>query len=491
MTGRDHITLPLTASADGWRGLIGKSFTKRTASILANSAFEILCPLIGNRILVAYDGRKNGKDAASSILKVAQTHQAELILAPHLPTPIAAAMLYNDQVDIAIIITASHNPATWNGVKIKAGRHGSVSGDLEKKIDTNFQQAIASSPILPDGASASYVTLLSDNLTKDHCDRLVSKIGFASLSGQKIVIDGLGGVAGTPVATLCRSLGAEVILIGGDPTEHFDGCKPDPTLGASQQRCKRLLKEKKGQLGIILDGDGDRIVLVSRDGQNWQGQEVLAALFDSLPAKTIEKLDGPLIITSSTGMLIRRMGEKLGKPIIETPIGFKHIVKHMNALPNSVGVGAVGDYGFQCLGSDRDPFALILLLAQAFPDLEKLAPTIDALRRRFHTEKLHWFEERWALPDDSSLQVAVKLLQTAVLNAEGKHIPCADGDRYELADGQWTLIRPSTTEGGIRLYGEFNNHELGYGLLEKAQQQLIGTNTSRARCETPSLKEAL
>jgi len=466
----DQGPLPLAASADGWRGLVGESFNETTASLLADSALEVLCPQFGRRILIAYDGRVASKDAAEAILHVARNHGAEqLVLAPHLPTPIAAAMLFNNQVDVAIIVTASHNPASWNGVKFKAGQCGSVSGQLEKQIDMGFKRSVARGEKFDNAVAVPHIELSSDRLAKDHCDHLRSKLGNILWAGQRIVIDGLGGVAGTPIADLCRSLGAEVMLIGGVPTEHFDGYQPDPTLIASQERCQHELKKHDGQLGIVLDGDGDRIVLIGRDGQVWQGQEVLAALLSTLPQDVCERLSGPLIVTSSTGALIRQMADKLGRQVVETPIGFKHIVEHLNRMPNSIAVGAVGDYGFQHFGSDRDPFALLILLAKAFPKLQELGNTICNLRKQYKTENLQWFEKRWELSPDASLLVAERVLGETVRNAGGVSTPCKDGRRYEFPNSQWVLTRPSTTEGGIRLYGELEEPEQGYTLLADAQ----------------------
>lgn len=478
-------SMPLTASADGWRGKIGQGFTPQAAARLADAALHVLRGTFGARVLVSHDGRTGSDEAADLILKVAQRRGCdEVSLARLLPTPIATSLLAEGAIDVAFVITASHNPSDWNGLKIKAGRLGSVSGQLERQIDEQFRASTEAPPIAGDDDATDHRTLDATALVEQHCERLSQRLGALSWSKMRIVVDGLGGVAGQPVAQLCRRLGAEVNSVGDLVLRTFGGVKPDPILPNSQERCRRAVLADAADLGIILDGDGDRIVLVGHNGDVWQAQELLAALLHNLPETARKQTDGPILVTSATGSLIRRFATRQGRELIETGIGFKHIASEMNARKHSVGIGAVGDFGFQAYGADRDPFAMILLLAAAFPRLREIPAAIERLRDAYGTAHLQWVEHHWRPSGTYDLTHAHAVLLSRVAAVGGVPMPCVDGCKFQLAHDQWLMTRPSTTEGGIRLYGEVSDPTVAANLLAMAQQDLeqpISAPTSNSR----------
>lgn len=468
----DASALPLAASADGWRGIVGEAFTTDAAARLADAALSTLKSDFGGRVLVCHDGRRGGAQAAQAILAAAAYAGCTPILfSRHLPTPVATALLFDGSADVAFIVTASHNPASWNGVKIKAGRHGSVSGACERRIDTLYR-ASAWSPPRQDTIVAEPVMLAAEELIARHCMALLERVGTHSWLGAHIVVDGLGGVAGAGIAALCRRLGARVTLIGDLTVETFGGMRPDPTLPESQQRCRDAVMRGHADLGVILDGDGDRVVLVGHDGAIWQSQEVLAALLTHLPASISVPTGGALVVTAAAGTLIRRVAARQGRALVETAIGFKHVVGPMNARPGSVGIGAVGDFGFQALGCDRDPFALLMLLAAAVPEPRALGEAIVALRRVHATDHLRWIELHRRGCDDGQAVAA------RIVVAGGTLVACCDGRKFMLADDQWLLLRPSTTEGGLRLYGEMVDPRLARSLFDPAAAG-AGADTAR------------
>lgn len=464
--------MPLTASADGWRGVIGESFTPSAVARLAAAALDVFGGS-GKRILVSHDARKGGPQCVSRIVRAAQRHQCrEIVVASYLPTPIAASLLSSGDIDIAFLVTASHNPPDWNGLKIKVGRGGSVSGLMERRIDDLFKTPSASLDeedglVADENVQSAHVS--TSALVELHCGALQRLIGLGDWADALIVIDGLGGIAGGPVEKLCRKLGARTILLGDVEPETFGGIQPDPTLASSQMRCQSEVVRRNAALGIILDGDGDRVILVGQGGEVWQSQEVLAALLDKLPISLKHQVDGPLLATASSGSLVRRLAREEGRDVIETGIGFKHIATAMHSMPRSVGIGSVGDFGFQSFGTDRDPFALILLLAAAFPNPGDIAETIRELRRRLRTDHLLWFEVLWS-PRCLPSADAIRSLIQEVDGVEGKAVACPDGTKFELPDSQWLLVRTSTTEGGVRVYGELTDLEVGHDLIRRASR---------------------
>ncbi|MGH8159198.1 MAG: hypothetical protein ACREPQ_13840 [Rhodanobacter sp.] len=274
----------------------------------------------------------------------------------------------------------------------------------------------------------------------------------------RVVVDGLNGVGGAPFAALCARLGYVVHSVGTEPVEDFGGMKPDPTIVESQVRCADLVRTLGADLGFILDGDGDRLIVLDHEGLPVQSQELLAILLHFAPPELASRLSGPIFVTTTCGEMVRRVGELRGTPVTETGVGFKHVAPLLWAATRSCGVGSVGDLGFRDLAADRDPMAVAIVLAMV---LGHTGANLRALHRQLQAQlglaHLHWDERHFpASEKGDDLESCARLHATAEGWLESVPELTVDGVRMRGPAGQWLMVRKSTTESGYRLYGEFH-----------------------------------
>jgi phosphomannomutase len=456
----------LASSADGWRGRIGIEFTPANVALLSKCVLERFKDGGVNTVLISQDSREVGRHA-SRIVETQVNLQfpgATVLLLPNLPTPIASAYLARGLADLAILITASHNPSNWNGLKVKIKPGMPLSEVCENAINAAYLEIANDGGLdlalgINEGISIDYTLQMQHTkiAIESHLVAMIERIEPVPTARLRVVIDGLGGIAGTPAKRICEMLGHDVTALGDTPTSDFDGLVPDPTLRHSQLRCAKIIVENGADIGFVLDGDGDRVIALTRNGDPIQSQELLSLILIHSPLRTRSKMSGDILATTTCGLMIREVARQRHQLLTETPIGFKHIARYLTESENSIGVGSVGDIGFSSYTTDRDPFAIIaltlLMLAHSRLPIDSL---LEELRRQFCLSHLSWREEHVrSLAANIDQQGFAEML----IEKTGWHRATIektiDGTRVFGPNSQWFLVRKSTSEGGLRLYGEF------------------------------------
>lgn len=437
----------LRSSADGWRGRIGASFTPDAVAALTACVVETLAP---RTVLITHDGRTGGIEATAAAVASCRTAGVErLRVVTHLPTPVATRAVTRGECDVALLVTASHNPPADNGLKVKVHPGGPPELALEHRINELY----ATRPVPADPGTWPAVAA-------ERPDRYVAEhIAFARPEGPlrplRVVVDGLGGIAGEPVARLAEAFGWRVHRIGCVPDAAFGGLRPDPALPASRRRAAAAVTETGADLGIVLDGDGDRVFLVDDRGETVAPHDLLALLIEY---RHRTRRLGPGLgfgVTVSTGTAVRSVASELGRAVLERPIGFKHLAPLLAGGRVDAAGGSVGDLAFTEYSVDRDPFTALGLVAQMLSEPGTgLRGRLAALHRRLGP--LRWFEAKVpGTGDEDELAMAGRdALAGLGLSAAISAMSTVDGVKFWLDHGQWLLLRPSTTESGVRLYGE-------------------------------------
>ncbi|GLZ37109.1 hypothetical protein [Actinokineospora sp. NBRC 105648] len=425
------------ASADGWRGVIGTDFTPATAAVLAS---RVVKAVDSKRVLVGYDCREGGADAAQAVVSAAvAAGAAEVRLVAHLPTPTATAAVRLGLVDLALLITASHNPAHFNGLKVKVAPGGPLPRAVEAAIETADPGPVTAAP---DPVPAEPLAPWLDAHMADVLSRLSAR------SELSVVVDGLGGIAGAPFAEFAGRLGWRALSVDGGPAPDFGRLVPDPTIPAARQRARDRVVAERADLGVVLDGDGDRVYLLDHRGATVYPHELLALLLAHREPGV------GLGVTAASGTAARAVAARLGIPVHEVGIGFKHLSPLLAAGEVDAAGGGVGDLGFAEFGTDRDPFAVAVLLADLLATSGRpLAALVDDLRAE--VGPLTWFEYLVAGRSAVDLtELGHRALAVAGQAGAVTGVTTVDGVKFWLDGGQWLLLRASTTEGGIRVYGE-------------------------------------
>ncbi|WP_231748184.1 phosphoglucomutase [Burkholderia sp. ABCPW 14] len=466
-------------SADGWRGLIGRTFTPERAARLAAAIVTIARAQDGDgpRVVVGYDCRRLGRRTAQLVARAAGDAGARAVrIVAHLPTPTASYLVGAGDAELALLVTASHNPPEWNGVKAK-GRPGcSLDAELERRADELFDDSeraagdarFGEPPGKPSGkadeARADDARGPGDAIFEEcdaspwidrHVAHVLSRLPATPERPLRVVVDGLGGIAGGAMLRLCGALRWSATPLGCTPSANFGGVAPDPSLPASRGRAADAVRTGRADLGLVVDGDGDRVYAIDGDGRTVEPHELFALLLAHRHRRRYGHPERGIAITAATGALVRRMCARWHRPVVELPVGFKHLSPLLVEGRIDAGAGGVGDLAFAEFGVDRDPFGAVALLADLLATSGRpLASLVSDLRHRYG--RFDWHESHVdGDATDTQLRAAGRrALERCGFDARTARITTVDGVKFSLDSGEWLLLRPSTTEGGIRVYGE-------------------------------------
>lgn len=446
---------------DGWRGLIGDDFTFERLALVAPVAARVLLQTYGDAagnstIIVGYDRRFMAEAFAQTAAAAVTAAGFDVLLAEtYAPTPAFswAAKQYNALG--ALVITASHNPGSYSGLKVKGAFGGSVPPEVTQQIEA----LLAEVP-----SSTTTGKLETFNPWPSYCETLRAKVDVAlireAIAEGKLTVfaDVMHGAAAGGLAQL---LGGSILEINKDRDPLFGGGAPEPLPRylSCLFRSMRTYRRKTGSgliVGLVFDGDGDRIAAVDGQGNFLSPQVLIPVLIEHLAAR--RGLTGEIVKTVSGSDLIPRIAAMYQLPLYETPIGYKYIADRMLTTRVLLGGEESGGIGYADYIPERDGLlsGLYLLEAIAMAGLD-----LSELYRRLQAQtNFTSVYDRVDLPL-ASMDVRSRLLeqlQTSPLTeiAGQAVVDCLtiDGYKFRLADNSWLMIRFSGTEPVLRLYCE-------------------------------------
>jgi len=462
---------PVKFGTDGWRGLIAADFTFERLARVAPIAAQVLAETYGESthsqtIVVGYDRRFLAEQFAQTAAEVVSTAGFNVLLADtYAPTP-ALSWAANQQNALgALVLTASHNPGTYLGLKIKGAFGGSVPPAVTQRVE-----ALLAEDFTPTFAPTPGVIQFF-NPWSSYCEALRSKVNI-NLIYQAISSERLTAFAdvmhGAAAGGLTQLLGLPIKELNSDRDPLFGGGAPEPLpryLASLFQTIKNHYHSSKANslsVGLVFDGDGDRIAAVDGQGNFLSPQVLIPILIEHLAAR--RSFCGEVIKTISGSDLIPRVAGFYQLPVFETPIGYKYIADRMlenhDVLLGGEESGGIG-YGNHIPERDGLLSGLYLLeaVAQSGKDLSELYQNLQA--KTAYTS----FYDRVDLPL-ASMEVRSKLLeqleaQTLTEIADVSVIDCLtqDGYKFRLSNQSWLLIRFSGTEPVLRLYCEAATQE--------------------------------
>jgi len=358
---------------------------------------------------------------------------------------------------MAILITASHNPADWNGIKVRVAPGIPVDRATEQEIEHRLDQGRAANGAPGPGTTAEAND--AERFVSGHAERILALAGEQAVPPARIVVDGLHGIAGPPMAAICRALGWQTCELGSVPDPSFRGLVPDPVLAASRGRAASAIRETGADFGLVLDGDGDRLWILDERGAPVPPAVLFAMLLEEEARHWQRRL--PVAVTVACGAALLLVCQTLGIPVIERPVGFKHIAPLLASGKALAGAGGVGDLAFTPYCFDRDPAVALALLARLLRNARTGRPGV--LVKRF-ADRYGWMfrEERHvraASEKKDAAEVGVAVLERLRLSADVLGTTKIDGIKFTLKGGGWILLRPSSTEGGFRILIE--NQDMG------------------------------
>jgi phosphomannomutase len=447
---------------DGWRGLIAADFTFERVAQVAAVAAQVLQDCYGAQtgsrtVIVGYDRRFLSPEFAQTAAEAIAAAGYDVLLSScFAPTP-AFSWAAKDQGALgAIVITASHNPAAYSGLKVKGAFGGSVPPEVTQQIEAGLAKATQSAPqpgaITPFDPWPSYCQVLQSLVD---IDALRAAVTAGNLT---VFADVMHGAA---AGGLEKLLGAGIHEINGSADPLFGGGAPEPLPKYIPELYRQVkARHQSGAagltVGLIFDGDSDRIAGMDGAGNFLSSQVLIPILIDHLKAR--RGLDGEVIKTISGSDLMQAVAAMHGLSVYETPIGYKYIADRMLETRVLIGGEESGGIGYGHHIPERDALLSALYLLEAVVQTgQDLGQLDQALRQQTGFSGAY---DRIDLPL-ASLEVRDKLLAQlqqqppqTVAGKAVKSVLAIDGYKFTLADGSWLLIRFSGTEPVLRLYSE-------------------------------------
>jgi len=448
---------------DGWRGIIGFDFNLSNLSRVVVAAcqelhYQYYKEVNSKKIIIGYDRRFMSCEFAKQIVPFVRGCGFEPILSDGFGTTPSCSFYAKEMCCLgALVITASHNPYNWLGLKIKSFNGCSVDESFTIEVEKRLMLGNLIEKI--DG-----VNQLVD-IKKFHLDRIKSlfDIGFISNRLKKmklrIFVDSMHGSAANCMAEIFASNDTEVISeIRKDADPFFGGKPPEPLLNYVDDLNQILIKNSTNKvktLGIIFDGDGDRIAAIDEKGRYCNTQLLMPVLIDHLAR--FKNMPGCVVKTVSGSDLMRLVAEDLGREVIEKPVGFKYIAEDMLSREVLIGGEESGGVGFGHHLPERDAlFTALLLLESIVADSRCLGEKIDSLHTRFG--KSHFERIDLALKDMEMRRNLENFMKHKTPSSIGHksvlEVISTDGIKLVLDKSHWLMFRFSGTEPLLRIYCE-------------------------------------
>jgi alpha-D-glucose phosphate-specific phosphoglucomutase len=453
---------------DGWRGIIADDFTfdnvRRVAGAIAGYVSKYEKPQAG--VIVGYDTRFASPRAAQIVAEVIAAAGIPVKLAnDYTPTPAVSYAVKQHGAAGGVMVTSSHNPSNWNGVKFKGNFGGSATPAIMAKIEEELAADSA-----PNGKKAAieevdlkkaYIAAVCRFADMD----LIAKTKF------KFAVDAMYGSGRGVLEGIFAERGVQCVAIRQELNPLFPGINPEPiepNLGLLQQTVLR----EKCDAGLATDGDADRVGAVAEDGTFVDAHKIFCVLLRWLLER--KKWPGDVVRAFNTTRMLDRIAAKYGRKLHETPIGFKYVADLMMEHEILIGGEESGGIGYSRFLPERDGVLNCLLLANVMAEEGKpLGQLVADLQCEYGT---HYYGRRdLHIPEDVK-QNAIQRARADSTQALGKYRILKkehmDGVKFFLdapTNGKgaeaWVLFRASGTEPLLRLYVEGATPELVSELL--------------------------
>ena len=445
---------------DGWRATLD-TFTDERVRIVGQAIADHLEAAGHDEpVAVGYDARETSEGFAESLAEVFAGNGFDVILPERdAPTPVIAYAIVDRGLAGACMVTASHNPPEYNGVKFIPSDGAPALPDVTEDVVSR----LAEPDLLPEGERGSIERV---DLVSAHADAARALVG-ADLDGLTVAYDAMHGSGRGVTDALLESAGAEVVRLRCDRDVTFGGESPEPSAEHLEELADRVTDPGSDvDLGIANDGDADRIAVVTPDRGVLDANLFYAACYDRL----LEDDSGPAVRTVSTTFLVDRIAEAHDEAVYETPVGFKWVAEAMGDHDALFGGEESG--GFTLRGHVREKDGVLMaLLAAGTHAAEPFDERVDRLLDEYG--QIAAGKVSLDCPDDRKDGVLDDLedhIPESVCGHSVAKVVTLDGFKLLLENGSWLLVRPSGTEPKLRVYAEADSDDAVDDLLAEGTE---------------------
>ena len=480
------MTDPISFGTDGWRAVIGEHFTfdnvRRVSEAIAVAARPLQPPpdIDRNALVVGYDRRFLSREFAGAVAEVLRDAGYRVTLAKQpVPSQTVSYTAWRRKLLGGVVVTASHNPAKYNGIKFKAWYGGSALPEMYQAIISSLgrKDRRDGGSFLEDDLLDDYVAALREQLDLDKIRKAKLAIlhdpihGVSSTIPHRILgIDYVG--AARIIRTSIEPIDETIIdAIRGDVNPGFGGVNPEPipeNLVASQN----VMLSGEYDLAICNDGDADRLGILDERGNFVSPHKIISLL--ALYLVRERKLEGDIVKTFSTTRLIEKVAKQLGATLHETAIGFKYVADLMLSRNVLVGGEESGGIGFGHFLPERDGILSGMMVAETVAHYgAPLSEIIEKMESEFG--HLNYGRRDVHRPMEVSAGLIERVKSGELDKAFGPGFTGReerDGVKMNFGDGSWLLFRRSGTEPIIRIYCEGPDKGRVNMMLDRAVEEL-------------------
>jgi len=456
---------------DGWRGMIAEDYTfnnvRRAAQGFAGYMLET-----GNQgkwIVVGYDKRFSSEHFAASVAEVLAGNGFHVYLTQEAtPTPVIAYAVVDKGACGAVNITASHNPPTDNGFKVRNHTGGAIDPEGLLRIEAlipddmgtvkrmPFQQALDEGQVVKFDASAAYYT---------HIEELID-LQPVKEAGFKVMVDVMWGNGAGYFTHLLKGGKTQVIEIHNQRNPSFPEMKRPEPIPPNIDVGLQATRDQHADVLLITDGDADRCGIGDENGNFVNQLRVFALLAFYLLEFRGER--GDIVKTLSTTGMLNKLGEMYSVPVHETGVGFKFVAPKMTETNALIGGEESGGYAFRGNVPERDGILAGLYILDFMVRTGK-KPT-ELLQMLFKKLGAEYFYDRIDTPfqgDRKDREKAILAAKPATIGGlKVTNLVTLDGFQFKLEDGGWMLIRFSGTEPIMRVYCETTHQDKVQAILQ-------------------------
>ena len=460
---------------DGWRAIIGEDFTFDNVRLCAQGAADLLKShnLAQRGFVVGYDTRFASAQFAAAVAEVMTANGVPTLLCDRTaPTPTVAYNLVAKDAGAGCVITASHNPAAYNGFKYKPDYGGSALPEIVAELEERINGAASRGALRMPLADAEARGLLEYfNPLPDYLAHIASFVDVAAIrnAGLDIIVDAMHGAGAGYFAELLDGGSTRVSEIRGEPNPAFPAMAQPEPLAHNLEPLINEVADRTADVGLANDGDADRLGVIDDDGRFITTLQTYALLcmhqLDTLGRR------GPIVRSITMTGMVDKLGAIYDVPVHETPVGFKYLGPVMMSEDALLAGEESGGYAFRGNVPERDGILSGLMLLDMMVKTDM--GVADLLAELEDKVGPHHYD-RLDLHFDESQRSAIqaRLQRGAPASLGGKRVErvdTIDGFRYLLSGGYWTLVRFSGTEPLLRIYAEAESPAAVRLLLDEAR----------------------
>ncbi|HLH52652.1 MAG TPA: phosphoglucomutase/phosphomannomutase family protein [Verrucomicrobiae bacterium] len=462
----------------GWRGLIARDFTfdnvRLATQAIADYLKEVQNPP-SRTVILAYDTRFLGREfslAAAEVL--AANGLTPLLCSRDTPTPVVAHTIRAKKAAGGINMTASHNPAEYQGLKFSTSNGAPAHPEITKQIEANVARLTHSKWSFKAAVIGTYQCKTFDP-RPDYFKQLAKLVDFGAIrkARLKIAVELMYGTGRGYLDELLEKNGARVTVFHNELNPLFGGRHPEPN-AEGMSEVSRFVRSGKAQLGLGLDGDADRFGIVDKDGTWLTPNQVLALALYHL--KKNRHWTGAVVRTVPTSHQVDAVAGLLGVKVHETPVGFKYIGALMESEPIIVGGEESGGLSVKGHVPEKDGILACLLMAELVATERK---SLLGILRELEKQTGEFHSERINVPIRPETKEALLSKLGSGLQNIGpykvENFITTDGFKYLLPKNEWVAFRASGTEPLVRCYIEAKTRG-SLSKLRKASQELLASD---------------